>query len=166
MCTINQTENNNKNHTALPDLGKAGNQPPECLQMHCEMHKTGNYTPDDLKDAAEQINRAGHWSKIIAGRIRVITINKYSDGTTASVTHWFKSGSDALRFFGLPAKHENPFDTQRAETRLNLKNYRCEIQDGLVIVKDPYHSNGLIAGYNEVIIKNQTELEKFFLARD
>lgn len=42
MDTINQPTINSKNEDALPSLGKAGTAKP-CNQMHCEMHKTGNY---------------------------------------------------------------------------------------------------------------------------
>ena len=57
------------------------------------------------------------------------------------------------------------FDTKRAETRLDRQNYRCEIQDGLVIVQDPYHQNGIIAGYNEVILRTEQDLARFFAER-
>lgn len=57
------------------------------------------------------------------------------------------------------------FDTRRAETRLERQNYRCEVQDGLVIVQDPYHQNGIIAGYNEVILRTEHDLTRFFSVR-
>jgi hypothetical protein len=57
------------------------------------------------------------------------------------------------------------FDTRRAETRLERKNYRCEVQDGVVIVQDPFHTNGVIAGYNEVILRTEIDLVRFFATR-
>lgn len=57
------------------------------------------------------------------------------------------------------------FDTRRAETRLERQNYRCDVQDGLVIVQDPYHQNGVISGYEEVILRTEHDLTEFLSVR-
>ena len=57
------------------------------------------------------------------------------------------------------------FDTRRAETRLERQNYRCEVQDGMVIVQDPWHSRGIIVGYDEVVLRSDNDLTRFFAAR-
>jgi hypothetical protein len=57
------------------------------------------------------------------------------------------------------------FDTVRAENRLDGQNYRCEVQDGLVIVQDPYYNNGIIVGYNEITLRTEDDLVRFFANR-
>lgn len=61
-------------------------------------------------------------------------------------------------------KQINMFDSKHGETSLERQNYGCEVQDGLVIVDDPYYQNGIIAGYNEVILKTEDELNRFSLS--
>lgn len=102
----------------------------------------------------------------------------FPEGTACeSIWRWFESqntsfivaevmqgiipGSETVRDMGT----EKVFDTKSAELRLGRQNYRCEVQDGVVIVEDPYHQNGIIAGYNEVILRNENDLIRFFDAR-
>jgi len=60
---------------------------------------------------------------------------------------------------------QTAIDTKMAELTFERLNYRCDVQDGLVIVQDPVYSNGLIADYKEVILKTEEDLSCFLVER-
>tara|TARA_R110000868_G_C10972514_1_gene770289 strand:- start:14900 stop:15085 length:186 start_codon:yes stop_codon:yes gene_type:complete len=57
-------------------------------------------------------------------------------------------------------------NTKLAEELLSRQNYDSNIQDGFVIVQDPFHSDGVVAGHNEVVLRTNLDLIKFLEDRN